>query len=274
MIKKNIMVQKKRLYDWNGFFLNLQRNGQYTFTYADVSKAFDLPENTIAHRLYVYEKKNRIIKLRKGFYGIYSPESSMLGAFDIYLYVDALMKSLGKPYYVALLSAAALHGAAHQKPQEFFIMTEIPVPRNIHNKKEKITFSGKNSLKQEGVMQKKSRVGYFNVSTPELTAFDLLDNIKRFGINRITAILQELYEEMKVSRLKKIAKLIDNNASIQRLGYILETVIGAQKLADSLYQILSKNTFYSVPLSPAKQRRGTVNDKWKIIINMEIESDL
>jgi predicted transcriptional regulator of viral defense system len=153
-------------------------------------------------------------------------------------------------------------------------VTEIPLPRNIHNKKEKITFFGKNSLLEEGIMQKKSRVGYFNVSTPELTAFDLLDNIKRFGINRITVILQELYEDMKVSRLKKIAQTIDNKASMQRMGYILETVIGANKLADSLYKILSKNAFYPVPLSPVKQRRGTIDAKWKIIINMEIESDL
>ena len=274
MNKINIMEQKKKLYNWNSFFLNLQRKGQYTFTYAEVSSAFNLPENSIAHRLYIYEKKNRIVKLRKGFYGILSPESSMHGTFDIYLYVDALMKSLDKPYYVALLSAAALHGAAHQKPQEFFIMTEIPLPRKIHNKKEKITFFGKNTLLQEGIMQKKSRVGYFNVSTPELTAFDLLDNIKRFGINRITTILQELYEEMKVSRLKKIAQLIDNKASMQRLGYILETVVGAERLADSLYKILSKTAFYPVPLSPVKTRRGTMDSKWKIIINMEIEPDL
>jgi len=268
------MVQSKKQYDWKGFFLNLQRNGQYTFTCEDVCKAFDLPKNSIYRRLYVHEKQKRIIKLRKGFYGIHTPESSMNGNFDIYLYVDALMKSLSKPYYVALLSAAALHGAAHQKPQDFFIMTEIPVPRKVHNKKEKISFFGKNFLLQEGVMLKKSRVGYFNVSTPELTAFDLLDNIKSFGINRITSVLQELYEEMNVSRLKKTAKLIGNKASIQRLGFILETVVGAQKLADTLYQILCKNTFYSVPLSPVKQRRGTINDKWKIIINMEIEPDL
>jgi predicted transcriptional regulator of viral defense system len=268
------MVKDRKLNDWDAFFLNLQRSGKYTFSCADVSEAFHLPENSIASRLYAYERKNRIVKLRRGFYGIHSPQSSMYGTFDIYLYVDALMKSLGKPYYIALLSAAALHGAAHQQPQEFFIMTEIPLPHNVHNKKEKITFFGKNSLLQEGVMQKKSRVGYINVSTPELTAFDLLDNIKRFGINRITTVLQELHEEMKVLRLKKIAKLIDNKASMQRLGYILETVVGAQKLADTLLQILSKKTFYPVPLSPAKPRRGTLNNKWQIIINMEIEPDL
>jgi predicted transcriptional regulator of viral defense system len=259
---------------WSRFFLNFLERGRYTFTYDDVSKHFDLSENTLAHRLYIYEQKKRIVKIRKSFYAILEPSELSTGLSDIYKYVDALMKHIGKPYYVALLSAAALHGAAHQKPMEFFIMTEIPLPRNIHNKENKITFFGKHALLQEGIMQKKSRVGYFNVSSPELTMFDLLDNIKRFGINRITTILQELHEEMQVSRLVKIAKLIDNKTSMQRLGYILETVVGAEKLANSLYGILSKMTFYPVPLSPAKTRRGTINSKWKIIINMQIESDL
>jgi predicted transcriptional regulator of viral defense system len=123
-------------------------------------------------------------------------------------------------------------------------------------------------------MQKKSRAGYFNVSTPELTAFDLLDNIKRFGINRITTILQELHEEMLPSRLAKMAKFVDNKASMQRLGYILETVVGAEKLANSLYEILSKTKFYPVPLSPVKVRKGAIDKKWQIIVNMEIEPDL
>jgi predicted transcriptional regulator of viral defense system len=101
-----------------------------------------------------------------------------------------------------------------------------------------------------------------------------LDNINRFGINRITTILQELYEEMLPSHLSKIAKLVDNKASMQRLGYILETVVGAEKLANSLYQILNKTTIYPVPLSPVKARNGTIDKKWKIIANMEIEPDL
>jgi predicted transcriptional regulator of viral defense system len=143
--------------NWNQFFPDLLKKGRYTFTYADVSKHFDLSENTLSHRLYVYEQKNRIVKIRKGFYSIIEPSEVSSGIPDVYKYVDALMKYLNKPYYVALLSAAALHGAAHQQPMEFFITTEIPLPRNIHNKKNKITFLGKKALLQEGIMQK-SRV--------------------------------------------------------------------------------------------------------------------
>jgi predicted transcriptional regulator of viral defense system len=237
--------------NWENFLFELQRRGHYTFTVADVQQRFNLSEKSLYQGIFRLTQANKIIQIRKGFYVILEPSEVNNKQPDIYKYLDALMKYIGKSYYVALLSAAALHGAAHQKPMEFFIMTEIPLPRNIHNKKNNITFFGKNTLLQAGIMQKKSRVGYFNVSTPELTAFDLLGNIKRFGINRITTVLQELHEEMQVSRLVKIAKLIDNKASMQRLGYILETIAGAEKLANSLYKILNETTFYPVPSNSA-----------------------
>ena len=50
---------------------------------------------------------------------------------------------LGKPYYVGLLSAAALHGAAHQQPMTDYIVTQTPAPRNISNKRLKIAFFAK-----------------------------------------------------------------------------------------------------------------------------------
>jgi predicted transcriptional regulator of viral defense system len=184
------------------------------------------------------------------------------------------MKSLNKPYYVALLSAAALHGAAHQQPMEYFVVTQTPAPRSIRSKKLKLTFISKKIWEQSAIEQKKTRAGYLNVSSPELTAFDLLENVHIFGINRITTVLEELYEEMRPSQLFKIAKLIDNRANIQRLGYILDTVVNEEKLANTLYKVLNKTSFSPVPLSPQKEKKGEIDNKWKMIINMQIESDL
>jgi predicted transcriptional regulator of viral defense system len=157
---------------------------------------------------------------------------------------------------------------------EYFVIAQTPAPRSIRNKKLKLTFVSKKTWEQSAIEQKKTRAGYLNVSSPELTAFDLLENIHIFGINRITTVLQELYEEMRPSRLSKIAKLIDNKANIQRLGYILDTVVNDEKLADSLYKVLSRTSFSPVSLSPQKGRKGQIDSKWKIIINMQIESDL
>ena len=61
------MVRNENDITLNRFFQDLQKRGQYTFTYADVSKHFSLPENTIAHRLYVYEQKKTHCKNPQGF---------------------------------------------------------------------------------------------------------------------------------------------------------------------------------------------------------------
>ena len=259
---------------WGNFFYDLRERGQCIFTFDDVKKKFGLSEHSISQELYRYSIKKQIVKIRKGFYGILTPEIAIGGMLPPDLFVDALMKSLHKPYYVALLSAAALHGAAHQQPMEYFVVAQTPAPRSVRNKKLKLTFVSKKTWEQSAVIQKKTRAGYLNVSSPELTAFDLLENIHIFGINRITTILQELHEEMHPSRLSKIAKQIDNKANIQRLGYILDTVVNEEKLADSLYKVLNKASFTPVPLSPQKKKKGQIDNKWKIIINMQIESDL
>ena len=256
------------------FLHAIRARGRYSFTLEELKKEFDLPYPTIKQSLYRLKVKTRVAQIRQGFYVIVPPEYSALELLPTVMFIDSMMKYLGKPYYVGLLSAAALHGAAHQQPMTDFIVTQTPAPRNISNKKLKIKFFAKKTLLNEGIIQKKTPAGYINVSSPELTAFDLLENIHTFGINRITTILQELYEEMRPSRLSKIAKLIDNKANIQRLGYILDAIVNDKKLADSLYGILSKTSFSPVPLSPQKGRKGEIENKWKIIINMQIESDL
>ena len=188
------------------------------------------------------------------------------------MYIDDLMKSLDKSYYVGLLSAAALFGAAHQQPTGYTVITQSPAPRSID--KLKILFFSKQNFLQDGIIQKKTPAGYINVSSPELTALDFFDYIHKFGINQITTILQELSEEMKPSFLSKIAKQYPNTAAIQRLGYVLDTEVSAEKLSTALWQVLQKRDFFPIPLSPQKAKKGETSNKWKVIQNMVIESDL
>lgn len=190
------------------------------------------------------------------------------------MFIDDLMKSLNKPYYISHISAAAMFGAAHQQPMEFTVTAETPAPRCIKNKRLKIIFYSKKEWTKEGITKKKTNAGYVNVSIPELTALDLLDKSSIFGINRIATILNELAEEMNSSKLIKTACQYRNNAAIQRLGYILERDVANEKLAENLWKTLSKRKFSAIPLAPKKEKSGTSNNRWKIIENMKIESDL
>lgn len=265
----------KNKYEYIETYLDtIRAKGRYSFSLEELLNEFQLPYQPLAQRLYHLKRKNKIAQIRRGFYVIIPPEYAALGTLPPDLFIEAMMKYLGKEYYVGLLSAAALHGAAHQQPTTFFVMSKYPAPRNISNKKMKIRFFSKQNIIAEGVIQKKTPAGRINVSSPELTAFDLLDNINQFGINRIVTILMELYEVMLPSKLSKTAKIIDNKANIQRMGFVLEKIVGEEKLSTALYKIIYKTDFTKVALSPLKKKVGELDEKWKIIINEQIEPDL
>jgi predicted transcriptional regulator of viral defense system len=266
-------MNKTRI-DWDSFTNSILAHWQFSFTINELREKFHLSDAVLNQGLHRLTQKKKIKKIRKGFYAILPPTYQRFGYLPMYSYINKLMQSLGKPYYVGLLTAAQLHGAAHQKPMVEFVVTTYPVPRNITGKQTKLYFIGKKEIITEGIVEKKGEGGYFNVSSPELTAFDLLDQIRRFGLNHITTVLQELHEVMKAPALKKIAILNNNTANIQRLGYILEHFTESQKLTDVLYKIIENKKVAYIPLSPVQKIVGKYDNKWKIIINTEIDPDL
>jgi predicted transcriptional regulator of viral defense system len=263
----------KRTYNYlDKYLTEVRSQGRYSFTVEEIKNTFNLSLPAIKQNLYRLIRKKEIALIRRSFYVIIPPEYSKHGILPPYLFIDDLMKSLDKPYYVGLISAAALHGAAHQQPMEYTVIIQSPALRNID--KLKISFFSRREFPHIGIVQRKTPAGYINVSSPELTALDFFDYIHKFGINNITTILQELAEEMKPQILAKIAAQYPNTAAIQRLGYILDRIISAKKLSDGLYKILNKQIYFTVPLSPRKEKKGATDSKWKIIENMTVESDL
>lgn len=253
---------------------NIRSFGRYSFTLEELQSEFNVSYRALKQNLYRLKSKNEIAQVRQGFYVIIPPEYSKQGMLPPYLFIDDLLKSLNKPYYVALLSAAALHGAAHQQPMEYFVITQTPAPRNISNENLKISFFSKNDWELDDIVQKTTDAGYLNVSSAELTALDLIAYVDKIGLNRATTVLQELSQTMKVSVLSKTAKRYPITSVIQRLGYILQKVLGEDKLAEALMKVLDNKTFVPIPLSTSKEKKGETDETWKIIKNMEIESDL
>ena len=97
---------------------SLQSQGRYVFTAADARKNLALSDGALhasARRLYA---KRRLVAPRRGFFVIVPVEYSSAGAPPPDWFIDDLMAFVEQPYYVGLLSAAALHGAAHHQAQE------------------------------------------------------------------------------------------------------------------------------------------------------------
>ena len=104
------------------YIAQLQANGEYWFSRQVAMKTLDMSADTFkvsANRLI---KKDRIHRIRSDFYIIVPFEYKHAGYLPPNWFIDAYMKSIGLDYYVGLLSAAALHVAAHQQPMIFQVM--------------------------------------------------------------------------------------------------------------------------------------------------------
>jgi predicted transcriptional regulator of viral defense system len=221
--------------------------------------------------------KNKIVSVFKGFYVIITPEYSLKGMLPPFLFIDSLMKHLNKPYYVGLLSAAALHGASHQRAQEFFSVIQLPQLRATSKKGIKINYIGRKKIPGNFLEQRKTEAGYVWVSNPELTAVDLLQYEKHIGgINRAASVINELAEVMKPEGFTDEFISVTPVVMLQRLGYILEKLVGNENLSGSLYSkmINAYPSLQRMPLRSGKPETGFPSDpKWKIVINEEIEID-
>jgi predicted transcriptional regulator of viral defense system len=95
----------------------LQGGGRYSFTRQEAIEATGLSPEAVKKSLQRLVKRKRLAKVRDNFYVIVPTEYLAAGAPPATWFIADLMRSFGQPYYVGLLSAAALHGASHHQPQ-------------------------------------------------------------------------------------------------------------------------------------------------------------
>ena len=255
---------------------SMRSNGRYTFTSDELHENLSTSKNAIKKSVQRLKEKREIAKVRNGFYVIIPPEYRRKGMLPPMLFVKELMKFLKRDYYVCLINAAALLGASHQQPQEFFVMTTKPVMLPIRSPQLKINFIYRKKWSPLDVMEKKTETGMIKLSTPELTALDLVNYYDRAGgLNRVATVLEELSERLDAERLAAVATRYEQVAPVQRLGYLLENILGKNKLTGPLGNYLAGINYFPIPLRPTTDKSGpqATDNRWKIIPNTQIETD-
>ncbi|MBI4860932.1 MAG: type IV toxin-antitoxin system AbiEi family antitoxin [Candidatus Riflebacteria bacterium] len=184
------------------FVDQLQSRGKYVFRKEAVSRATPGTSRTaISQALHRLAGRGRVVHLRGGFYVIVPLEYRATGILPPSWFIGDLMRSIGQPYYVGLLSAAALHGAAHQQPQEFQVVTSKPV-RRVEVRGLKVAFVTCSSTAKVPTVEKKAETGTFRVSTPAATALDLVRYSGHAGgLSNVATVLQELVEVVEPAEL-------------------------------------------------------------------------
>ena len=75
--------------------------------------------------------------------------------------------------------------------------------------------------------------------------------------------------------LKGLLNWYPNKSTLQRLGFLLDLFDPGGSLTEPIINYLSSVRFFPVLLSPVPGKKaGTVSNRWKVDINVKLESDL
>lgn len=257
----------------------IRAEGKSYFTKEQALKDLKVKNDSLNARIYRLKQKGEIISPAENLYVIVPPEYRDFGCLPAEELVPLLMKYKKVNYYACLLTAAMYHGASHQKPQLFQVMTSKQL-KPLHFGKVRIEFIYKKSFLNLSTQNINVKTGYLKVSLPELTAMDLLLYTKQSGgLNHIAGVLSELVETINPEKLITLAKISGEKTWLQRLGYILDSISSVNNkkkklIISKLKKLLSRQELVYMPLASELPVKGSSrNDKWMIIENTTIESD-
>ena len=178
----------------------------------------------------------------------------------------------GRPYYVGLLKAAELHGATHHAVIEFQVVTDRQL-RKIRAGRSWITFHFRKDMDNvsAGITERKTDTGSMKLSSPELTALDLLRYMHiAGGLDAVATVLADLAEQIEGTRLAALGTHFER-ATIQRLGYLMDR-LGHMERTQALHdRLFAGRALPWVALEPEKRGGGRAtpkpverNERWRV----------
>ena len=251
----------------------LASRGRHHFTAGEALAALATGPSAARAQLRRLKEQSLIAEPVRGFLVIVPPEYRHLGCLPAEQFVPQLMAIAAEPYYLALLSAAQRHGAAHQRPQAVQVM----VRKNrepIECGEVRVQFVARHDLERTPVVELNTPRGRLRVSSPEATAVELVGYADQCGgLDNVASVLSELVESLNAPKLLNAARLCPVVWS-QRLGYLLE-MTNHTELASVLADHVRTQGATLAPLVRAKPMTGAPRaERWKLAVNASVESDV
>lgn len=187
-------------------------------------------------------------------------------------FIDAMMRHLARPYYVALLTAAGMHGASHQAAQALQVMTNATPIRDRDLKRIRMRFYRSKHVCEDKTERVAVPTGYAVVSAKETTVVDLIARGRvAGGYGNVATIVREL-GELDGSDLARVASR-RGRALTRRTGWFVERFGKAEDL-EALRQAARVDVGEPSLLDPAGPRRGQKDKTWSVRVNADFEPDV
>jgi predicted transcriptional regulator of viral defense system len=245
--------------------------GRYSMSLEEIRSLTGLSHAAVTSGLQRLRKQRRVFSPTRGLCVVVPPEYRSWGVIPADWFIDGLMRHLGRRYYVALLSAASYHGAAHQAPQVFQVMADGRVlDRAIE--RVRLRFYVSEHAAETPIDMVTVHTGSIPVSSREATVVDLVREPRAGGgISNVATILTEI-GELDGSALATLAAR-HGRALARRTGWMVDHYgscrdLGPLRLAARL------DLGEPALLSPSGPRRGRADPTWGVRMNISVEPDL
>jgi predicted transcriptional regulator of viral defense system len=254
------------------------QRGHHWITLPEAAKLLGLSEAAAPATLARLRDRGLLFSPTPGAYAPVPPEFRDWGALPASHFIDPLMRSLGHPYYVGMLSAAESLGVAHQHPQVFQVVTTARL-RGRRFGRVRLQFVTSRHAAERPTRTVNTPTGTMAISTPEVTALDLVQfPACGAGLSNVCTVLGDMLDE-KLLDLTVLAGLAPSypRAVRQRAGWLLERAAGDLETDVDLSELRATATVRTAPalLNPSRPRRGgTFDASWNLIVNANVESDL
>jgi len=251
----------------------LLSRGTSAMTVPDLADLLDVPDDQVRRRLHAPASRGEWVQPVRGLWVPVPPEYRTWGAPPGIELVDAMMRHLDTRYYVGWLSAAAIHGAAHQAPQVF----QVAVDRMVRDRtvgRTRFRFVQRPSAIDLPTIERPTRSGTARVSTPEVTALDLATDAELAGgVDNSATVIIELAESdaFDTTTLAALAMRFPA-ASGRRVGYVLEHFADDDDL-EPLHTAVAARSSSPSRLDPTRPAAGPVDERWRVCVNRELEPE-
>ena len=197
-----IKVMNMSVNDW---IKEQEQRGMTTFSFQQLRRVFDdRSEKVLKSDINRLKLSKRIQNVYKGFYVIIPTQYKLKGIVPPTYYIDELMEYLDKPYYVGLLSAAAIYGASHQRAMKTQVVTIGPRSRTS-NRNTLLDWNYRQRIPNELIDCRNAEMGRINYSSAELTAVDIVQFASNIGgYQRASTVLAELVEVLDMNKMESV----------------------------------------------------------------------
>ena len=220
------------------YIADLLSRGETVFTAEEAVTSLGIAHGAFLDAAARLQNRKALLSPRQGFYVAVPSQFGSWGAPPPDWYIDRLMQYEQEPYYVGLLKAAELHGATHQAVMEFQVITAKRLPK-IRAGRNLIVFYYRKDLLgiTVGLESRKTNTGKMQISSPALTALDLLRYSQASaGIDNVATVLSDLVDKIDAQELATLSRAFERPV-VQRLGYLLD-YLGFQETAKPMHEAL------------------------------------